>query len=135
MMKQYKILNGAEIKVEEISLLKQCLSSRDFNPDFIDYIDENSTIILMYDNTSLVGFSWLTICKELNLAELSWLVTNKDKIQNFDGKLLLDYSIKYCKNNNCDNRSWGRIKDKEKLFKKFGYNVNNDKEFDMSLEL
>ena len=88
----------------------------------------------------LTGFSWITLCKELNIAELSWFVTDKNSTFGLEGKALLDYSIQYCKHNdikelkfNCFEKSWRRIKDKKKLFEKFGYILNEDNDFDLCI--
>ena len=141
---RFKIFNGLEIKKNKALLesLKLTFTSRECEKeDVLQYLDEDSDVICMYKNNVLTGFSWIiTLCKELNIAELSWFVTNKETTFGLEGKTLLDYTIEYCKNNNikelkfyCLKESWGRIKDKKKLFKKFGYNLKNEKYFDLCI--
>ena len=140
---RFKKFSGLEIKNDEslFNCLKTIFKSRECEKeDVLQYLDEDSEVICMYKNNILTGFSWITICKELNIAELSWFVTDKNTTFGLEGKTLLDYTIKYCKNNNikelkfnCFEKSWGRIKDKKKLFEKYGYKLNEDNDFDLCI--
>lgn len=147
MIRKYKfrILYGNDLKNNDTikNQLKTILVNRDFTTEFLDYVDESSTIILMYSkDNSLKAFSWLSLYKKLNTAELSWLFSDNDNTSGLDTKYLLDCCIDYCKLNNikelkfnCSPISWGRIKDKNKLLKSFGYKVVKDIAFDVCISL
>ena len=100
---RFKIFSGLEIKKDKalFDSLKSIFTSRECEKeDVLQYLDEDSDVICMYKNNVLTGFSWITLCKELNIAELSWFVTDKNSTFGLEGKALLDYSIQYCKHNN-----------------------------------
>jgi len=143
---QFKYYNGQQIIDEEHELfqqMKNVFMSRDCEKqDVLDYLDEDSSVCCMFHDNECVGFSWLAFSDEEHLAELCWFATDKDKIRGIDAKFLLDETFDYCKSLgieavkfNCFDGSWGRIKNKERLFEKFGYKVSQDEIYDMSIEL
>ena len=141
---KFKNYNGKTIRKNKLLLneIRLLMDLRDMNEDSIyQYIEDDSQILFMYKNFALAGFSWITVCEELNIAELSWFVTNNGVINALEGKKLLDYTLKYCSEHNinelkfnCYDKSWGRIKYKKKLFEKYGYTTTGDEDYDISLD-
>ena len=143
---EFKYYNGKQILEEEQELLGQMhnvFKSRDCNKESVlEYLGEDTTVCCMFDGDNCVGFSWLAFCNEEHLAELCWFVTDKNKLGGLDAKIMLDEVLGYCKAQgvksvkfNCFDKSWGRIKDREKLFKKFGFDVSDDEMYDMSIDV
>ena len=143
---QFEYFDGQQIKDEQPELLNQMknvFKSRDCHKEgVLEFLDEESVVCCMFKEEECVGFAWLTFCDEQHLSELCWFATNKDKLSGIDAKLLLDKDFDYCKLReiksvkfNCFDESWDRIKNKEQLFKKFGYNVSQDELYDMSIDL
>lgn len=143
---QFKYYNGQQIKDEQPDLFNQMKSifkSRDCNKEeVLNYLDEDSTVCCMFKDDECVGFAWLAFCDAKRLSEICWLATDKNKISGLNAKLLLDEVLDYCKTKkiksvkfNCFDESWNRIKNKDQLFKKFGYNVSQDESYDMSIDL
>ena len=144
----FKFYNGQQLLTEEkeiLSKMEEVAFSYDFlhEEDVLQYLENDSRICYMLHNNDLIGFSWLAISEELNIAELCWFVTHKQKAKGLDSKLLLDKTLEFCKQNdikslkfNCAEQSWFRIKDKNFLFKNFGYNVTeNEQEYDVSIDI
>ena len=141
----YQYFNGKDIienKPELIEELKNIFKSRNSpRHDVIKYLDEDATMCCMFQEDKCIGFAWLAFYDKKHIAELCWLATNKS-LKGLDGRFLLDEVLKYCKNRgvkslkfNCDDDSWGRIKNKEQLLKQFGYNASEEELYDMSIEL
>ncbi|MBQ9795936.1 MAG: GNAT family N-acetyltransferase [Clostridia bacterium] len=111
--------------------------------DVLQYLEQFSIVGLMRKNNQLIGFSWVEVDKEQQIAELCWFVMDKQKAKGLEGKLLLDKTLKYCKNQNitsvkfnCASQAWGKIKNKNKLFEKFGYTLTeNEKDYDISIDI
>ena len=107
----------------------------------LSFLDEQHDINCYYKDDEMIGFSFMTIANEVHLAELCWFVINKNK-QGFNSKWFLDKTLEYLKSKGvksvkfiCDLKSWGNIRDKEKLFEKFGYNISSDDFYDISIDL
>ena len=143
---EFRYYNGQQIIDEEHELFQQMRSVCDtrpyMDPNIIIYLNEESTVWCMFQNNECVGFSWLAFADEEPLAKLCWFVTDKDKLSGLDAKFLLDETFDYCKSQgveavkfNCFDGSCGRIRNKEKLFEKFGYKVSQDESYDMSIEM
>ena len=144
---KYTFNNGTEILNNQniLSQMYNILDTQDFlgRGDILKYLDESAIICCMIKDDGVVGFSWTTICKEEQIAELCWFVMDKDKSKGLEGKLLLDKTIEYCKNENisslkfnCAETSWGRIKNRHKLLSKYGYAVDeSEKDYDISINI
>lgn len=143
---QYELYNGAQVLQNKKLLFKMdaIWEKYDcFQGNILQYLDESEIVCCMIKNGDLIGFSWMTICKEEQIAELSWFVMDKDKSKGLEGKLLLDKTIEYCKSENisslkfnCAETSWGRIKNRHKLLSKYGYAVDeNQKDYDISINI
>lgn len=143
---QYELYNGAQVLQNKKLLFKMdaIWEKYDcFQGNILQYLDESAIICCMIKDNSVVGFSWTTICKEEQIAELCWFVMDKDKSKGLEGKLLLDKTIEYCKSENisslkfnCAETSWGRIKNRHKLLSKYGYAVDeNQKDYDISINI
>ena len=143
---QFEYFIGQQIKNEHPELLNQMKSifkSRNINKeDVLEFLDEDSVVCCMFKDMKCVGFAWLVFCHEQHLSELCWFATNKNMLNGIDAKFLLDEVFNYCKLReiksvkfNCFDESWNRIKNKEQLFRKFGYNVSQDETYDMSIDL
>jgi len=143
---QFKYYNGQQIKDEKPELLNQMknvFKSRDCKKEnVLEFLDEESIVCCMFKDEECVGFAWLAFCHQQHLSELCWFATNKNKLNGIEAKLLLDEVFDYCKSQdvksvkfNCFDESWNRIKNKDELFKKFGYNLSQDESYDMSIEL
>ena len=139
---RFEHYNGMHVQQDKklLQTIKLMLLTRNMDLNITNYLDEDSDIFFMYKNNKLAGFAWITICKELDMCELSWFVSIQKRVAGLESKALLDHVINYCKKNgihelvfNCIDSSWGRIKDKKKLFEKFGYNLNNDNDFDLCI--
>ena len=109
----------------------------------LSYITEEFDVNCYYKDDELVGFSFMEIAEEERLAELCWFIIDKSKSKLVDSKWFLDKTLEYCKSKgvqsvkfNCDSKSWGKINDKETLFKRFGYMLSPDEDFyDMSIDI
>ena len=147
MKRQIKFIRygGEEIKLNRdvLQKMREAEKSREeIEGSCLDYIGETSNIICMFEGDELLGFAWTEYYIPESVAELCWIVTNKEKIKSLDAKLLLDNAIEECKkdgievvNFNCYERSWGRIKDKEKLFEGYGYKVREEEYYDVSIDI
>ncbi len=144
---KFQFYNGYEL-LRNKSLLNNMKSisyEYDFlkEKDVLQFLVESSVICCMTKDEELIGFSWVEICEEEHIAELCWFVMSKCKTKALEGKLLLDTTLKYCKDKevvalkfNCENQSWGRIKDKNKLFSRHGYILTKDENcYDVSIEV
>lgn len=147
-MVEFKFFDGSQLLTQEKAVLEQMQNiSSDY--DFLDdenvlqYLDEPAKVCCMYSGSNLLGFAWLALCEEQHIAELCWFVSDKKKAKGLDSKSLLDTTLEYCKAKgikslkfNCAEQSWGRIKNKEQLFKKFGYTLTPDEtDYDMSIDI
>jgi len=111
----------------------------------LEFISDDALICLMMKQGEIVGFSWVEFSESVRQdAELSWFATSPTEVSGLDGKNLLDFTLEKCKQLdvknirfNCFDQSWGRIQDKNKLLKRFGYNVTDSKDsgFDVSIEI
>lgn len=144
---EYEFNNGAEV-LKNQQLLGQMNSiayKYDYlqEEDVLQYLDESSIVCCMKKDADLIGFSWVVMCREEQIAELCWFVMDKQKAKGLEGKLLLDKTLEYCKNENiislkfnCASQSWGKIKNKNELFEKFGYTLTeNEKDYDISIDI
>ena len=144
-MYDFKFYLGEDIKnngaiLDEMEKVANCYNFL-AEENVLQYIDNNSKICCFYKDNALLGFSWLEFCESEAIAELCWFVMNKNKSKGIEGKLLLDKTLDFCKQNgitsvkfNCAEASWGRIKDPSKLFKSFGYSLSDDEnDYDMSI--
>ena len=142
---KYTFYTGGEVwqnkqlfdKIEVI-----CKGYDDFKEEgILEFLDDTATICCMSKNGDLIGFSWCVISEKKQEAELCWLVMDKNKAKGFDGKQLLDKTLEYCKKRNikslkfnCYDVSWKKIKDKDKLLTRYGYNIDkNEKDYDVSI--
>lgn len=144
---RYEFHSGDEILKNQniLSQMYDILDTQDFmgREDILKYLDESAVICCMTKDNSIVGFSWTTICKEEQIAELCWFVMDKDKSKGLEGKQLLNKTIEYCKSEgisslkfNCAKQSWGRIKDEHKLLSKFGYTLDKyETDYDVSINI
>ena len=141
----YKYYNGQQIIENEPELLSQLkdvfISRGSPRHDVLKYLDEDATVCCMFDGDKCIGLAWLAFYGKKHIAEICWLATNIS-VKGLDGKYLLDEVLNYCKNKgvksvkfNCDDDSWGRIKNKEQLFEKFGYKLSEEELYDMSIEI
>ena len=111
--------------------------------DILQYITPESELLCMYKDNKLAAFSWIETDKQKQIAELCWFVINKKLIKGLESKKLLNKILDHCKQDNikslkfnCAEQSWFRIKDKNSLFKNFGYNVTeNEQEYDVSIDI
>ena len=144
---QYEFHRGDKVLKEQniLSQMYNILDTQDFmeRGDILKHLDETSIVCCMIKDCDLIGFSWVTMCKEEQIAELSWFVMDKNKSKGLEGKLLLDKTIEYCKSKNisalkfnCAKQSWGRIKDEHKLLSKFGYTLDKyETDYDVSINI
>ncbi len=108
----------------------------------LQFLNEDSTVVCLFREEDLLGFSWLTLAENIKRAELSWFFSDKDKVKGLESKRLLDKSIEYCKDKgieslkfNCSS-SWSRIKNKNRIFENFGYKISEEKDnYDVSLDI
>ena len=143
---QYELYSGTEVLQNKKILFKMdaIWEKYDcFQGDILQYLDESAIICCMIKNGDLIGFSWVAMCKEEQIAELCWFVMDKDKSKGLEGKQLLNKTIEYCKNENisslkfnCSTYSWKNIKNKDKLLSRFGYKLDeNEKYYDVSINI
>ena len=144
---QYKLYNGTEVLQNKKLLLKMDAILDEYyfmkEGNILQYLDESAIVCCMIKNGELIGFSWVVMCKEEQIAELCWFVMDRQKSKGIEGKLLLDKTIEHCKSEkisslkfNCAEQSWGRIKDEHKLLSKFGYTLTkNEKDYDVSINI
>lgn len=144
---QYEFHRGDKVLKEQniLSQMYNILDTQDFmeRGDILKHLDETSIVCCMIKDSNIIGFSWTTICKEEQIAELCWLVMDKNKTIGLDGKQLLDKTIEYCKNEgisslkfSCAETSWGRIKNRHKLLSRYGYKLDeNEKDYDVSINI
>ena len=142
---EYKFYNGDELKKNKKLLgeLNKIIHDYDYMGDILNFLSTESIICCMTSNRVIIGLSWVTLCEELQMAELSWFITNKREIKGLDGKNLLDKTLEFCKSKNikmvkfnCGLDSWGRIKNKNKLLSKYGYKVDeNEEDYDVSIKI
>ena len=147
MKRQFKFIrySGEEIKLNRdvLQKMREAEKSREeLAGSCLEYIGESANIVCMFDGNELLGFAWTENYIPESVAELCWFVTNKDKIKSMDAKLLLDKTIEECKKDgiqsikfNCYEKSWGRIKDKERLFEAYGYKVSEEEFYDVSIDI
>ena len=151
-MIEFKIYSGKYDIFKEKDLLQQ-MRTVAYQYDYVrkeavlQYLDEESKICCMFKGGKLIGFSWLGFKEEEQIAELHWLISSKTAKFN-ESKMLLDKTLEFCKRHNaksvrfnCADEAWRRIKDKESLFKKFGYNITeneisvNEADYEISIEI
>ena len=142
----FEIYNGQDLKdtkPEYLDKMRDIFLSRDCGKeDVLRYIDEESHILCMFDKEDMAGFAWLVLAEKMKLAEICWFVTDKNKAKGMDGKCLLNKVIEYCKSKdissiklNFFDESWAKIEDKEKLFKRIGFEIEKDENFDASINI
>lgn len=147
-MIDFKHFTGNELLEKDAKTLEK-MNNVACSYDFLDeenvlkYLDHESQIICMYKDDDLMGFSWVVLCESAKVAELCWFVTHKNKIKGLEGKFLLDKTLEFCKQHNiaevkfnCAPQSWGRIKNKKQLLKKFGYKLTEyEMDYDISIDI
>ena len=143
---RFERYNGQDLvdnKPEYIEQMRDIFLSRECGKeDVLQYIDDESHILCMFDKDTMVGFAWLVLAEKMRLAEISWFVTDRYKTKGMDGKHLLNEVIDYCKSKdivsvkfNCFDQSWDKIENKEKLFKRIGFEIQKDDDFDASIDI
>ena len=142
----FEVYNGQELidnKPEYLEQMNNIFRSRECGKEeVLQYIDDESQIVCMFDKESMVGFAWLVLAEKMKLAEICWFVTDRQKTKGMDGKYLLNEVIDYCRSKdissvkfNCFDQSWDKIEDKKKLFKRIGFEIENDDDFDATINL
>ena len=142
---KFKQYNGKELLLNEQGLLLEMqelfISRNCGDSEFLNYLGEDSDVWCMFKKEKLVGFAWLCFDEQFKHAELCWLATDK-KLKGLESKKLFDKVIQYCEelgadtiNFNCFEPSWKNIKDKTKLFERFGYTLIDDDNYDMVISL
>lgn len=147
-MIDFKHFTGEQLLEQESQTLEQ-MNTVAFSHDFLEkenilqYLDHEHQIICMYKDEDLVAFSWVLLCESAKAADLCWFVAHKDKVKGLESKLLLDKTLEFCKQHeitqvefNCAPQSWGRLKDKKRLLRKFGYKLTEyEFNFDISIDI
>jgi len=146
---QYDVVGGEEVKANPSMMceMSEVFASRmDDKAKVLQYISDDAMICTMRHEGRLVGFSWVEFGDSATEAELAWFATRQGEMCALEGKGLLDYTLEKCKGMgakvvrfNCFDQSWGRIQNRNRLMKRFGYKVLDDTQdesgFDMSIEL
>ena len=141
----WKNLNLKELLLNERGLLLEMqdlfMSRNCGGSDFLKYLGEDSDIWCMFKQEKLAGFAWLCFDEGFKHAELCWLATDK-KLKGLESKKLFDKVVRHCEqigvhtiSFNCFEPSWKNIKDKTKLFERFGYTLIQDNNYDMVISL
>ena len=142
---QYKFYNGHELKGNNklFSEIEKIVNEYDYMGDILNFLSSESIVCCMTSNDVIMGFSWIALCEEQQIAELSWFVINKQEIKGLDGHYLLDKTLNFCTSKNikflkfnCGLEAWERIKNKNKLLSNYGYIVDeNEKDYDISIKV
>ena len=145
---EFKCYSNSQV-VENFELYEK-LKNIAFTHDrvyMLSLMSEDGFVICYFDNNDLVGFTLLDIykdCRNEEFAEIVWFVIDKGRSNIINSRCFFDNVLNYIKSLGvssvkflCDDNAWGKISDKEKLLRKFGYNAynENDNLYDVSIEL
>jgi len=148
---EFKVLKKAEV-IDDIHTRQQIdniwskyayLQHVDFYREVNIYMPDDDYFICSFSGEEMMGFAAITLDARNKRGDLLWFVVDKENAKGFSNKSLLDKVIEFCRTKGmktlswtCLDASWRNVNNKEKIFKRFGYNptVYDDGDMELNLE-